>query len=513
MRRASFRVVLYTLALATVLFMAACGGGEVPHIAVTTSVSATPNPLVANYSVTSLIAGTVLVEFGTDTSYPLQTASYPIQANKTLSVLVAGMRPSTTYHMRAEVLVEGSAAWTDEDQVFTTGPVTTALPPLTVTRSSPSNAQYSENGGVEQVAFSSSYQTLNAFVTDRDGNLIWYYNPAPRTPGFYRLMPNGHILVCLNAETSNNLTSLIREIDLAGNTIREIDSTAMQSKLHTAGHGDNFLVFHHDFLPLPSGHVIVLGQTTRNFTNLVGYPGTSTVYGDMLVDLDQDWNPVWVWSAFDHLDVNRHLQAFPDWTHSNAIVYNPNDGNLMLSIRHQSWVIGIDYQNGSGSGNVLWRLGDQGDFNLAGGDPSQWFYAQHFPDLVSINGSQITLAVFDNGNLRVLDSQGDTCGGLGPDCYTRATLYKFDQSTMQAQLLWQYAPGFFSFWGGAIVGLPNGNVEFGMSQPFPIPRLGSQIMEMTPSNPAEVVWQMDLRGGYSYRAYRIPSLYPGVSWP
>jgi arylsulfate sulfotransferase len=512
MRHASFRIYLYILALASVLSMIGCGGGEIPRIAVTTTVSTTPNPLVANYSVTSLIPGTVLVEFGTDASYPFQTASYPVQANKTLSVLVAGMKPSTAYHMRAQISVDGRIAWTDEDRVFTTGAVSTPLPPLIVTRNSPSNPQYAENGGVEQIAFTSSYQTLNTFVTDRDGNLIWYYTDNSRALWFYRIMPNGHILTCLLPNTNKNLPSLIREIDLAGNTIREMDSTAISSKLHAAGHSQNVLNFHHDFLPLANGHIILLGQTTKHFTNLVGYPGTTTVYGDMLIDLDQGWNPVWVWSAFDHLDVNRHLQAFPDWTHSNAIVYNPSDGNLMLSIRHQSWIVGIDYQNGSGSGNLLWRLGDQGDFNLAGGDASQWFYAQHFPYLVSVNGPQITLAVFDNGNLRVLDSHGDTCGGLGPDCFTRATLFKFDQGTMQAQLVWQYAPGFFSDWGGATVGLPNGSVEFGMSQPFGT-KLGSRVMEMTPSSPSEVVWQMDIRGGHSYRAYRIPSLYPGVSWP
>jgi len=26
------------------------------------------------------------------------------------------------------------------------------------------------------------------------------------------------------------------------------------------------------------------------------------------------------------------------------------------------------------------------------------------------------------------------------------------------------------------------------------------------------VWQMDIAGQWAYRAYRIPSLYPGVQW-
>lgn len=76
--------------------------------------------------------------------------------------------------------------------------------------------------------------------------------------------------------------------------------------------------------------------------------------------------------------MNRHLFGLPDWTHSNALVYSPSDGNLLLSVRHQSWVLKIDYNNGAGTGNLLWRLGYQGDFALTQNgvpsfDPSDWF--------------------------------------------------------------------------------------------------------------------------------------------
>ena len=101
------------------------------------------------------------------------------------------------------------------------------------------------------------------------------------------------------------------------------------------------------------------------------------------MDLDTNNQPVWVWRAFDHLDVNRHPYLFPDWTHSNAVVYEP-DGSLLLSMRHQSWILKIDYANGSGGGDVLWRLGPGGDFTLSDSDPAQWFYNQHYPNLLQI---------------------------------------------------------------------------------------------------------------------------------
>jgi arylsulfate sulfotransferase len=494
--------------VAIALSLVACGTNST-----VATVSPTQNPLVAQYTITSSQSGQAVVEFGTDTTYGKSTGSYGVTQGVPFRILVAGMKPSTAYHVRAKLSANGSVVWTDRDHVFTTAALgAVPAPPIVVTRPNPSLSA-SENPGVELIAYSvpaGAAPTLQTFVADRDGNPIWFYAPPDGTPSFLKPMPNGHFLVAIAGTSS----SIVREIDLAGNTIRQLDAATLQTNLQSLGLLPNFLFFHHDFIPLDNGHMIVLGQTTKDFADLPGYSGTTTVEGDALVDLDQNFNPAWVWSAFDHLDVNRHLMGLPDWTHSNAVVYNPDDGSLLLSIRHQSWIIGIDYRNGAGSGDILWRLGEDGDFALGGGDPSQWFYAQHFPTFVDISGSQITLSVFDNGNLRVMDASGTTCGGaLAPPCYSRATIFQLDQSTMQAQVLWQYLPGFFSFWGGTSNPLPNGNLEFEMSEPFPIPQLGSRAIEVTQTDPAQIVWQMDLQGGNSYRSYRIPSLYPNVSWP
>jgi arylsulfate sulfotransferase len=74
----------------------------------------------------------------------------------------------------------------------------------------------------------------------------------------------------------------------------------------------------------------------------------------------------------------------------------------------------IDYNDGQGAGDILWRLGYQGDFLLQGGtDPEDWFYAQHDANIVSVNSSGVfQLMLFDNGNQRVLDSSGDSCGNV-----------------------------------------------------------------------------------------------------
>lgn len=235
-----------------------------------------------------------------------------------------------------------------------------------------------------------------------------------------------------------------------------------------------------------------------------------SVTGDAVIDIDPNGNVVWGWSAFDHLDINRHLQGLPDWTHSNALIYTP-DGNLLLSMRHQSWILKLDYADGTGTGNVLWRLGEGGDFSLAGGDPSLWFYGQHEPEIVSTNGSQMTLSVYDDGNLRI-DRNGVACGtsATAPACYSRATIFQIDESAKTASLLWQDVPGYFSPWGGSVGILSNGDVEFASTQPFNA--VSSQISEVTPAAIPQTVWQMNVTGEWAYRGHRIPSLYPGVTW-
>jgi arylsulfate sulfotransferase len=520
------QVVPSFLLLAFCSLTLACGGGmnSAPPPAV--SVASTQHPLVAQVSVASACGGQAMVEFGPDTSYGRTTASYPISGGyQKITILVAGMRASTPYHLRAQVQCL-DATLTSPDMTFTTGPLpSTTLPSLHVTRPSPSSSS-PENPGIELVDVIAQATTpiIGTLFTDRDANPIWYYDSGAGTYAYpFKLLSNGHVLLNIYGPEDTTL----REIDLAGNIIRDMDIYTLQRKMKDAGFDFVPGGFHHDILPLDNGHLIVLVDCGKAFTDLPGY-GNITVQGDAIVDLDQDWNPVWAWNSFDYLDVNRHLNGLPDWTHSNALVYSPNDGNILISMRHQSWILKIDYNNGAGTGNVLWRLGYQGDFALTkggvpSGDPSLWFSFQHFPSLISQSGPQTTtLAIWDNGDGRPLNTSGEVCvnpltGNLAyPICYSRATIFQIDESAMVANLAWDNAPGYFSQWGGSINQLGNGNVEFDMNAPVIPPSTGvaSEVQEVTQGATPQVVWKMDITPVTStaYRAYRVPSLYPGVVW-
>ena len=501
-RRALWAAVLASCLL---LILAGCGspaasdpaGQPLPTAG---AVTASAHPLVASYTVTSPSAGSVSVDFGTDVSYGRSTASQTVSAGGTITQLVAGMQPQTAYHMRARVTLSDGTTLVDSDHTFTTG----ALPQTTFPIVTVSPAGRSKSGGVDLI--SSIGPGASALVLDTDGSVIGHYYdsnlPSTVFANPIRQLDNSEFIV----DFSNlaGVSGDVREVDLQGRIVREITVAQLNSALTAAGFSWQASSIHHDLLRLDNGHWILLVNEYRDFQDLPGYPGTTAVLGDAIVDLDPNNQVVWVWRAFDHLDVNRHPFMFPDWTHSNALVYEP-DGSLLLSSRHQSWILKIDYANGAGAGDILWRLGPGGDFTLSSTDPAQWFYNQHFPILLSTSGSSQQLALYDNGDTRP-DNSGQSCT---TDCYSRAVIMNIDESALTAQISWQYSPEWYSFWGGSIVSLPNGNVEFDSTAPS---GAYSHVLEVTNASSAQKVWEMDVSNTAFYRAYRIPSLYPGVSW-
>ena len=494
-------------------------------------VTPTANPLVALYSFQPEQQGAVHVEFGTDTNYGRSTGSVTPVNGGPVSILVAGMKQNTAYHMRAVVTESDGTVVNDQDHTFTTGsfPADTLPTSLTAT-TSPGQTPQPGIELLDSTAIPKSKSSLEAYAVDLSGNIIWGY-PFPDRPTAntsvqpIKLLPNGNFLMVLSflsqfvlpnqgvtLTPADESVDMIREIDLAGDPVAQLTMDQLNAKLAAAGYSNmKLLDLHHDITMLPNGHIIAIAEMLKPYSNLTGQSGTVNVLGDVLVDLDPDFNVSWVWSTFDHMDVNRHPEGFPDWTHANAIVYSPDDGNLLLSMRHQSWIIKIDYENGKGSGDILWRLGNEGDFTLRGGTPPQdWFYGQHDPQFVpgSPTAGQFSIAMMDNGFGRITSS--GTCTTSGAACYTTAPIMAIDEATKTATITFRATPpaSKFSLWGGSGTALANGDLEYDLcAQPK-----GSEVDEVTTTNPSQPVWTLTETGANLYRAHRIPSLYPGVQW-
>jgi arylsulfate sulfotransferase len=487
---------------------------------------ATGNPQVAQYTVFLPAPGKVSVEFGTSTNYGRNTWQLPTPSNTggQVQLWVAGMLGKTTYHMRGQAVLNNGAIFNDADQTCTTGtpPATSAVKVTSAGTPQP---------GIEMWNTVLPQNDGQVFATDLAGNVIWTYNYQHTVEDIVQgvqLLPNGDVLMVisflssLNFANAASLINEVREIDLAGNTVRSLKVADVNKKLaasktlHDAdGIAYNFKSFHHDVLVLPNGHWVILADYAKGYSNLNGIAGNTAVLGDAILDVDANGNPDWVWNTFDHLDVNRHPMNFPDWTHSNNMLYSSDDHNLLLSIRHQNWLVKIEFLDGTGSGKVMWRLGYQGDFKLVGGtDPTDWFFAQHGMNYVTSNTTGVfRLVLMDNGNDRFFPSGQVICNPfkppLPPTCYSTMPVLEVNENAMTATLIKHYQPGAssFSYFGGNAEPLANGDYEV----TFASTGAGGVVQELDP-NSLQMVWEGATPGASQYHVTRWMSLYPGVQW-
>jgi hypothetical protein len=118
----------------------------------------------------------------------------------------------------------------------------------------------------------------------------------------------------------------------------------------------------------------------------------------------------------------------------------------------------------------------------------------------------------DNGNFRTLPA-GTDCTNLGatPCPFSTASILQLDEKAMTATLTFRDMPGQFSNFGGNTTLLKNGDLEADFCSIGNNPS-HSMVREINPSAGDTPVWQMDIRGEFAYRAFRLPSLYPGVQW-
>jgi hypothetical protein len=209
----------------------------------------------------------------------------------------------------------------------------------------------------------------------------------------------------------------------------------------------------------------------------------------MVIVLDQNFQVAWVWDSFNWLNVRRLPtlgEGAGDWLHTNSIAWSPADGNLVVSMRSQDWVIKINYANGTGDGHVIWRLGAGGNFRINSTDRSPWFSHQH--DVRYINDT--TLVLFDNGNTR--RSKNRRANSRGQELI-------LDEKTRVATLVVNANLGNYAAFTGGAQMLPNGTLDFDSP-------LAEQTIEVLPNGSQTYVLKMNLPG-VQYRSYIYSTLY------
>jgi hypothetical protein len=449
-------------------------------------VTPTSNPLVALYSAPPSPGSSMDVEFkplGSDQPWR-STAPLPIMPGKSTNFLVAGMLPDTTYLMR-HVLDDGT---TSTPLTFATGSLPSYLkfPTFTVQRA-PAPGTDLTLTTVFHIGVNPPIGTVDTLATDLMGHIVWYYDPVAN--GFpslaTRLVPGGTVLLLGGSTEKLSDQSTLREVDLAGDSLRETNVDAVNGELAALGQ-HSIVGFTHDAQRLPNGDTAVLARTPR-IINVRGKP--TLYYGDVVLVLDRNFQVAWAWDPFKWLNPRRlgTLGEGPqDWMHANSVAWSPADRDLIISLRSQDWVIKIDYANGRGDGHIVWRLGRGGDFRIQSRNPDPWFSHQHDASYINDN----TIILFDDGNGRHRKDR---------QAQSRGQELTLDEQTMRATLVVNVDLGSYSHaWGSAQV-LPNGNLVFDLGAT-------EQTIEVLPDGTKTYVLNMHMPGE-QYRSYMYATLY------
>jgi len=507
------------------------------------AVNATKHPLVAFFSTNSCqVPNSMLVRFTPTTTVPpggitdsMTTNSVPCRFNvgvknpdrTSMNFYIAGMYPNTTYNMHWETIdTKGKTLHVGSDIPFTTGslatnltfPVTTvltpAMPPTNTTVPILLHDYLPQGPGT----------AVPPVATDLSGNILWYFpqpvSLLPRTDTGGRLL----VINIYRSDTRNDYLQILLETDLVGNPIVETNAARINEQLKALGRRP-ILQFHHEARRFPNGDIAVLGANELLVYDAQG--GTQDnpvdVLGDEVLILDSNLQLKWAWDAYDFLDLHRYANLHEvcqkdekgctlfyladqanDWLHTNSIQLAP-DGNLLLSIRHQDWVIKIDYENGAGDGHIIWRMGYQGNFTLLNPptspdcqtddqkDAYQWFTHQHDANF-QLNGN--IMSVYDNGNLRVAkcDSNGNS----------RGYVISVDEANRQATPILITDLGGYSTGLGTAELMP-GNTNYHFESGLIRPRRFSRSTEIAPDGTVE--FDMSAADVTTYRSYRMKNMY------
>ena len=372
------------------------------------------------------------------------------------------------------------------------------------------------------------YARDSVYLIDHLGQLIHAWEPR-HDVGLAKMLDNGNLLASRN-----------REIDPEGNVVWEYSYRQ-----------------HHDLLKMPNGNVLILSSVLalREALALGANPDNLScpfLRAPAVVEVrptgPTDGEIVWRWSAFDHLvqdfdpekpnygvvadhperiDVNFNLASAicsgpggrAGWLHPNALDYNAELDQIMITVRNFSeiWIIDHSTSAEEAGGHTGGKAGKGGDLLYRWGNPRAYqrgtaadqrlFFphnAHWIPEGLPGAGNVL---IFNNGN----EYPGFERGRSSVDeiaLPAHGYNYRLDEGSAYGpdDLVWTYAadpPGsFYATSGSGAQRLPNGNTLIADTP-------SRRIFEVT--REGEVVWEflppvVDI----VYRAYRYAPDHPGL---
>ncbi len=257
---------------------------------------------------------------------------------------------------------------------------------------------------------------------------------------------------------------------------------------------------HHDIEVLPNGNILVLAYDYKTNTETINAGRNPNVlfnelWSEKIIELQPVGNDsaviVWEWSVWDHLvqnfdpsksnygDIAQHRELIDinytalaggnkDWIHANAIAYNPDLDQIVISARnfHEFWVIDHSTTTQEAAGHIGGNAGKGGDLLYRWGNPvtygfeedyEQQLHGQHnvqwIPNGYKDGGKFI---LYNNGlnlpqwisTVEVINPPVDASGN-----YTFTANQPFGPDTAE----WSFESPLYSDFMSGVQRLPNGN--------------------------------------------------------
>ena len=341
----------------------------------------------------------------------------------------------------------------------------------------------------------------HTYLLNNDGQIVNTWFDGNTEPGrMAHLLPNGHLLRSVSLPNSGPPTGggdggRITEYDWAGNRVWQFDYSTPQYAMH------------HDLKMLPNGNVIVLlvevktlaEMTAAGFRPNILQQGFNILVPDAIIEIEPQrptgGRIVWEWHVWDHLvqnydstkanygDPAKHPElvdpnASPGqiasfWNHMNAIDYNADFDQIMVSVRGNSelWVIDHSTTTEQAKGHTGGKRGQGGDILFRWGNPSMYgagkntdemLYQQHDTQWISMGRPGAgNILVFNNGVNRPGGNYSSIDEFVPPVDANGNYSLTSGQAYLPKQLAWTYAgAGAERFYDGDVSGAerqPNGN--------------------------------------------------------
>ncbi len=302
-------------------------------------------------------------------------------------------------------------------------------------------------------------------------------------------------------------------------------------------YSSNSVRSHHDIEPMPNGNVLLIAWERKTSTEAVaaGLDHTAEIWPDHIVEVQPTGSSsgtiVWQWHVWDHLiqdhdsskanygvvadhpelmDINvGNSMLGGDWMHTNAISYNPDLDQIVISSHNLDELYVIDHStttaeaashsggNAGRGGDILYRWGNPANYRAAG---------THYFDVVHCS-TWIPTGYPGAGNILAFNNRDGQSTSIvveitPPHDGTYTYYLAPGMAYGPASPTWTYtATGFYSQHLGACQRLPNGNTLIAEST-------SAYLFEV--NSAGAVQWSFDTTGEIA-RSLRYGTGYPGLA--